>query len=152
MSVSFGRHFFISFFDLTFARLFLTSFLDLTVECHFLTSLLDINFGHHFCTRLFEDYPANCLLPSCLLEGNMTGSNWSLCTHSQNASTVYIFLIFCVFSLYLMHMFKFFLICSYILITIVFCFLLENLVLSLTNFANCIIKFGQICHKFYLYN
>ena len=41
--------------------------------------------------------PANCLQPNCLLGGNMTGGNWLLCIHSQNASTIYIFLIVCVF-------------------------------------------------------
>ena len=43
------------------------------------------------------DYPANCLQPNCLLGGNLTGGNWSLCTHSQNASTIYLFYLF-VFS------------------------------------------------------
>ena len=34
--------------------------------------------------RTFLDYPANCLLG-----GNLTGGNWSLITHSQNASNIY---------------------------------------------------------------
>ena len=41
---------------------------------------------HHLI--ISSDYPANCLQPNCLLWGNMTGGNWSLCTHSQIASTI----------------------------------------------------------------
>ena len=42
--------------------------------------------------------------------------------------------------------------CSNILLTVVFNFLLENVVLSLKKYANCIIRFSQICNKYYLYN
>ena len=51
----------------------------------------------------YEDYPANRLQPKCLLGGNMTGGNWSLCTHSQNASTLYIFFLNCLCFLRLLH-------------------------------------------------
>ena len=42
-------------------------------------------------SRAVWDYPAICLQPNCLLGGNMTGGNWSLCTHTQNASIIFIF-------------------------------------------------------------
>ena len=44
------------------------------------------------------DYPANCLQPNFLQGGNVTGGNWSLCRHSHNASTIYIYFLNCFFS------------------------------------------------------